>query len=258
MFLGAQFSQFLHWYVGPSLQNPVEDAPSLPLVREALDDPVRLVWLDAALALSPALEADSTARCELDSYLNVMIESPISLLRRGQDRFNRGQREEGIADLQRAISLDALSPPLPEALAFMLNATGRSREAAEQFERAATLAPQDAVPPYYAALAWSEVGDLRKTEAMFRESVRRDPTRSRSWYNLGLLLNQTKRVEEALQVLATAEAAAPTDADIPYAVATILAQQGRRGDAEAAARRALKANPSHGLSRELLLQLSGN
>ncbi len=233
-------------------------APSLPLVREALNDPVHLVRLDAALELSADLAPESKARRELDDYFNVMIENPVSLLRRGQDRFRRGRRDEGIADLQRAISLDRLAAPLPESLAFMLNATGRSREAAEQFEIASSLAPQDPVPSYYAALAWAEVGDLKRTEAMFRESVRRNPAQSRVWYNLGLFLNQNKRSEEALSALATAEAAAPTDTDIAYATATILLQQGRKDEAEAAARRVLKVNPEHGSARMLLKQLGRN
>ena len=233
-------------------------APSLPLLREALNDPVRLVRLDAALALAPELTAVSKARQELDDYFNVMIESPIALLRRGQERFRRGLRDEGITDLRRAIQLDPLSAPLPESLAFMLNTTGRSREAAEQFEIASRLAPQDPVPPYYAALAWAEAGDLKRTEAMFRESVRRNPAQGRVWYNLGLLLNQTKRSEEALKVLATAEAAAPTDADIPYATATIFAQQGRKVEAEVAARRVLTLNPEHAPARALLQQIGRN
>ncbi len=233
-------------------------APSLPLVRAALNDPVRLVRLDAAVALSMEWPAGAEARTELDDYFRVMIENPLSLLRRGQDYFNRGLRDEGIADVQRAISLDGLSPPFPESLAFMLNATGRPREAAEQFARAAGLAPQDAMPPYYAALAWAEAGELKQAEAMFRESVRRGPTQARAWYNLGLLLNQTSRSEEALLVLATAEAAAPTETDIPYAIATILAQQGHRSLAEAAVGRVLWINPAHAQARTLLQQLGAN
>jgi tetratricopeptide (TPR) repeat protein len=185
----------------------------------------------------------------------VMIENPVSLLRRGQDRFRLGQRDEGIADLRRAIAIDPLSAPLPEALGFMLNTTGQSHAAAEQFERAAGLATQDATSPYYAALAWAEAGDPRRAEAMFRECVRRDPAQARAWYNLGLLLNQTNRSDEALQALATAESAAPTDADIPYAVATIYAQHGRTAEAEAAARRVLAVAPDHAAARALLQQL---
>jgi len=232
-------------------------APSQPLVHAALGDPLRLVRLDAAWALSPELPAGSEARRELDDYFDVMIENPLSLLRRGQDRFQQGRRDAGLADVQRAITLDPLSSPLPEALGFMLNAMGQSRAAAEQFERAAGLAPPDALPNYYAALAWSEAGDLRRAEAMLRESVRRNPAQARAWYNLGLLLHQTNRPDEALQALGTAEAAAPAETDIPYAAATILAQHGRPAEAAAAAQRVLRLDPAHVAARAFLQQLEG-
>ena len=232
-----------------------QDAPSRSLVQEALRDPVRLVRLEAAQALSPELATGSDSRRELDDYLDVMPENPISLLRRGQDRFRRGLRDEGIADLRAAIGSDPLSVPLPEALGFMLNATRHSREAAEQFERAAGLAPADATSPYYAALAWAEAGETARAEVMLRESVKRDPLQARAWYNLGLLLNRSKRVDEALQVLASAETAAPRDADIPYAMATIFAQHHRTVEALAAARRALAIAPDYAPAITLLQQL---
>jgi predicted CXXCH cytochrome family protein len=232
-----------------------EHEPSRALVREALKDPVRLVRLDAAWALSTELPAGSSSRRELDEYLDVFSDSPIALLRRGQDRFRLGRQAEGIADVRRAIALDSLSAPIPEALGFMLNATNRPRDAAEQFEKAAELAPQDAVLPYYAALAWAEAGVLSRTEAMLREAVRRDPAYARAWYNLGLVLNQAGRVDEALAALASAEKAGPRDPDIPFAAATIYAQRNRLPEAEAAARRALAIAPDHPQARALLQQL---
>ena len=232
-----------------------EHEPSREFVREALRDPVRLVRLDAAVALSQELKAGSDSRKELDEYLNASIENPIALYRRGQDRFRRGLQNAGIADLRRSIELDPLSVPLPEALGYMLNNTGRSSEAAEQFEKAAALAPQDPRLPYLAALAWSEAGDTKQTEKMFRESIRRDPSQARVWYNLGLLLSQTERIGEALRALEAAESAGPNDADIPYATAAILAQSGKRKEAAMALGRALAINPNHEAARELVQRL---
>jgi tetratricopeptide (TPR) repeat protein len=235
------------------------DAKARPLVQGALKDPVRLVRLDAASALSPESKHGSDERRELDEYLNAMIENPVALLRRGQDRFSRGQQETGMADVRTAMARDPLAAPLPEALGQMLNAVGRGREAAEQFERAASLAPQDARASYYAALAWAETGELARAEGLLRETTRRNPGFARAWYNLGLMLNQTNRREDALQAFAAAEKADPRDADIPYAVATILMKTGHAAEAAAALERALSANPSHELARQLkgMLQSGG-
>jgi hypothetical protein len=177
----------------------------VPRVREALADPVRLVRLDAALALSTELDPATTARAEHEAYLAATIEGPVARLRRGQERFQRGERDAGIADVRKAIELDPLSPAMPETLGMMLNAAGDSQSAAQQFERVANLAPSDAGAPYFAALAWAEAGDLKRAEAMFGETVRRDPRQSRAWYNLGLLLSQTGRIDDALRALRQAQ-----------------------------------------------------
>jgi predicted CXXCH cytochrome family protein len=227
----------------------------VPRVREALADPVRLVRLDAALALSTELDPASTARAELEAYLAATIEGPVARLRRGQERFQRGERDAGIADVRKAIELDPLSPAMPETLGMMLNAAGDSQSAAQQFERVANLAPSDAGAPYFAALAWAEAGDLKRAEAMFGETVRRDPRQSRAWYNLGLLLSQTGRIDDALRALRQAENAGPSDPDPPYAAATIHAREGRRSEAVDACRRALTIDPAHGPAAALLRRL---
>ncbi len=228
------------------------DANSLPLVREALKDRVRLVRLDAAWSLSTELPQGSPARRELDAYLDALIESPGARLRRGQDRFRRGRQEAGMADVRAAMALDPLSAAMPETLGLMLSATGDTRAAAEQFEKAAQLAPADAEPPYHAALAWVELGERTRAEAMFRAAVQRNADFARAWYNLGLLLNQAGRRDEALKALRNAETAGPQDADIPYATATILAQAGRREEALAAARRALAIKADYAPARRLI------
>lgn len=231
------------------------DPDSGPLVRQALEDPVRLVRLDAAWALGTELAEDSAAGRELRAYLNTSVEGPVALARRGSFRFEQGEHERGLADVRRAIGLDPRSAPLRETLAFMLNAAGRPREAAEAFARAAELAPDSAAPAFHAALAWVEAGELVRAEAMLRMAVQRDPHHARAWYNLGLLLNRFGRRDEALTALATGEAARPDDPDIPYAAATILAQAGRRDEALAAARRALAADPDHAEARALVQML---
>jgi len=228
------------------------DQASHGLVVAAMDDPVRLVRLDAAWALSPELNTDSPRRAELDAYLQASIENPISRFRYGQDLFRRNRRDEALAQVRFAMALDPLSSPLPEGLGFMLNAMGRPAEAAVQFETAAGLAPAESGLPFFSALAWADAGNLVRAEAMLREAVRRDPGMARAWYNLGLLLAQTGRAGAALAALATAEDADDQDAAIPYALATVLAQSNRTDEAVAATQRALAVDPNHQPARELL------
>jgi tetratricopeptide (TPR) repeat protein len=223
----------------------LENEPdSRDTVRAALNDSVRLVRLDAAWALSAELDEGSKSRAELDRYLTLSLENPISRFRWGQDLFRRGHQEEGMEFVKRAIELDPLSSQLPEGLAFMYNSLGRTAEAAEEFEKAATLSPDSDALPYYAALAWAEAGNIARAEDMFRESARRNPDNGRVLYNLGLLLAQTGRAAEAIDTLLDAERADPADPEIPYALATILIKIDQRDEAIDAAHRALAIDPA--------------
>ena len=65
-----------------------------------------------------------------------------------------------------AIAVEPNNVTVLNNLAWALNELGDPK-AIDYAERAATLAPQDAVPPYYAALAWSEVGDLKRQAVEF-------------------------------------------------------------------------------------------
>lgn len=232
---------------------PNENATLRPL----LDDPARLVRLDAAWPLSAELPAGSTARQELDAYLAVSADQPAGQMRIGQDLFNRGRRPEAETALRKAAAWDPNSPAIQDALGIVLNELGKTTEAAAALWRAAQLNPTDAASAFNAALAFAGARKLPDAEFALRETVRRNPRHDRAWYNLGLLLAQTSRVPEAIEALQRAEQIAPNVADYPYARATILWQQGDRPGAISAARRALEIDPSHAPARGLLQQSGG-
>jgi predicted CXXCH cytochrome family protein len=221
-------------------------------LRPMLEDPSRLVRLDAAWPLSGELAADSRVRQELDDYLAASADQPAGRMRLGQDLFNRGRHAEAVAAVRQAVEWDPFSPGLHDTLGLMLNELGRPGEAAASLWRAAQLNPTDAGAAFNAALAFAGARQLRDAELALRETVRRNPRFDRAWYNLGLLLAQTNRADEARQALETAEQIAPQVADYPYALATILWQRGDRAGAQAAARRVLAIDPNHAQARSLL------
>ena len=221
-------------------------------LRPLLNDPSRLVRLDAAWPLSTELPADSALRKELDDYLAVSADQPTGRLRIGQDLFNRGRAAEAEVPLRKATEWDSNSPGLHDSLGIVLNELGRPAEAAASLWRAAQLAPTDAGYAFNAALAFAGAGKLADAELALRETVRRNPRQDRAWYNLGLLYAQTKRPQDALTALQQAEQIAPTVADYPYARATVYWQRGEREAAAVAARKALEIDPTHGPSRALL------
>ncbi|MBI5771053.1 MAG: tetratricopeptide repeat protein [Verrucomicrobia bacterium] len=227
-------------------------APSQDLLRPLLRDPVRLVRLDAAWALSTTLAAGSPERAELDAYMSLSLDQPSGRLRLGQDLANRNRLPEAQREMETAVEWDPFSPGIRDALGFVLNARGYSLQAAAQFYRAAQLQPADAQSAYRAALSFAEAGRLPDAEVAFRLAVERDPRFDRAWYNLGLLLAQTNRLPDAITALKKAESLNATSADYPYALATVLLRSGDRDAALAAARRTLALDPNHAQARELL------
>ncbi len=118
--------------------------PSRESVRNTLKDPVRLVRLDAAWALSPELPDDSAARRELDAYLALSLDQPSGLMRIGQELANRGHFAEAEKKMRLAAQWDPNSPGIYEALGFVLNAQGSTQLAAAAFFRAAKRWPPPA------------------------------------------------------------------------------------------------------------------
>lgn len=227
-------------------------APSHDRLHALLQDPVRLVRLDAAWALSAELPPDSPSRRELDAYFALSLDQPGGQLRLGQDLANRGQYAAAEKAMKLAAQWDPNSPGIYEALGFVHNAQGAAQPAAAAFFRAAQLQPNDAPAAYRAALAFAEARQPGDAEMAFRQAVERDPRFDRAWYNLGLLLAQANRLPAAAEALRTAERLARTSPDYPYALATVLLRSGDRDGALAAARRTLALDPARTDARQLL------
>lgn len=225
-------------------------------LRPLLNDPVRLVRLDAAWALSDELEPGSTQARELETYLATAADQPLGQLRIGQHLANRGDSPAGIKALQKAVSWDPGSAPILETLGLVYQQAGQLDAAASAFVRAANLTPKDPEPMFSAALLFAEAGRYPDAESSLRETVRRDSAHHRAWYNLGLLLVQTGRLNDAVNALITAEKADPASADYPYALATVYLKTGDRSAARLAAERALAINPAHPNASALLRSLN--
>ncbi len=230
-------------------------------LRPLLKDPVRLVRLDAAWALSRELASDSPERRELDAYLKLNLDQPSGRYRLGQDLANRGQLAAAEREMSLATKWDPYSGGIHEARGFVLAQLGRAAEAGAAFYRAGQLAPNDAQAPYRAALAYAEGGYLQEAENALRESVRRDPQMARAWYNLGLLLAQKEQLVESVEALKKAEASAlarrEPSPDFAYALATVLLRQNDRATALAAAKRALEIDASYAPARQFIQQVGG-
>ncbi len=234
------------------LLTTLADPADKSALQAAQQDPVRLVRLDAAWAMSAELPTDSAIRREMDEWLRLGIDQPIGRLRLGQDFANRGMMAEAETQMRRAIDWDTHSAPMWIALARVVHAQGRAAEAGALLYRAGEVAPQDASAMHEAGLAYAEAGMLTEAGNCLREAFRRDASDHRAAYNLGLLLAQQNHLQDALAALAQAEKAAPEVADYPYAAATIWLRLGNADEAYSALQRVVCADPNHPEANALL------
>jgi tetratricopeptide (TPR) repeat protein len=224
-------------------------------LRPLLKDPVRLVRLDAAWALSPELGEGTSERRELDAYLDLSLDQPAGRVRLGEDLANRGQSEKALAEISLAAEWDPNSPGIFDSLGMVLLGLGRPVEAAERLGRAAELNASDGIAALRAGLAFNEAGNLPKAEAWFRQAVARNSRLDRAWYNLGLLLAQQDRLPESAQALLRAGALVENEPDYTYALATVLFRAGDATGARAAVEATLRLAPGHQEAKALLRRL---
>ncbi len=226
-----------------------------PALRPLLQDPVRLVRLDAAQALTDELPDNSEARHELDAYYRLTVDQPAGLTRIGLDYANRGQTTKAIQTLEKAAPWDATSGAIRNYIAQIYLAASKPAEAAASFAKAAEIEPTNANALFNAGLAYAEAGLTTDAENALRGAVKRDLNLDRAWYNLGLLLNSQGHAQDALEALARAEQANPRSPDYPYAAATIQLRAGRMEATREAVKRALAITPNYAPALQLLQSL---
>ncbi|HTO49423.1 MAG TPA: multiheme c-type cytochrome [Burkholderiales bacterium] len=196
----------------------------LPLVAPLLDDPVRTVRIEAALALA-----------------SVPVQS-----------FSPAQRasfDRAAAEFEATQRYNADRPEARTALGGFLAQRGRDEEAEREYRAAMAIEPRFA--PAYANLA-----DLRRAqardaeaEAVLREGLKRVPDNAALHHSLGLALVRMKRTPEALRELERAAKLAPDDAGFAYVYAVALHSGGKPRDALREVDQALVRHPD---DRDLL------
>lgn len=94
-----------------------------------------------------------------------------------------------------------------------------------------------------AARAHQKAGELPAAEAVYRQVLQRDPGHAVALHQLGILLFQTDRAPEALELLRRAAAAAPQDVTVQNNLAVVLESLARFAEAVKSYDAALRIQP---------------
>ena len=144
-----------------SLENQMPtDQRVTPAIKALLDDPVRLVRIQAAWALRATIDTNSIAGRDLMTFLINGADHAGGAMQLGVFFFDRGLPQEALFWFSRAIGWDGNSAPFRDTMAIALSQVGRFQEAVQQLESACRLAPREALYRYRLGLAYNEVQRL--------------------------------------------------------------------------------------------------
>lgn len=229
-----------------SLEPPQRAKSVAPL----LEDPVRAVRLEAARALAEAPAAELGERAaardalleELVTLLRASADTPAAHLQLGELAERRGQDPD--AHYRAALFLDPGLEPAARHAARRL-AVRRQLPGAESILRRALEAnPESGALSYDLGLLLAESNRREEAVEQLARAADQMPGNPRVFYNLGLLLEQLDQKREAEAVLMAGLRGAPDDPDLLYALVAFHGDLGNPAAALGFAERLVAVAPN--------------
>ena len=170
--------------------------------------------------------------------LDTQPEQPDALHLLGILLHQRGQRDDAIEFLERAVRAAAGEATFLANLAEAYRANGRLEEAVSAFGRALDLSPDDADARFNLGCALAEMGDLVGAAGNFRIAAEARPNVAANLIRLGETLLELGAWSEAVGHFRAASALDPTNSGALIGLAGALMTMGRSEEAEALYREA--------------------
>ena len=219
-------------------------------LAEAIELYERALALDASLAETRLNLANALlARGEPGRAERVLVEllaaQPLAQAHRllGSLRWEAGAREEGLAQLVAAVTVQPLYPDAWRQLGQMWFALGRAEEATNCLARAIEQRPGLADAHNDLGNALQRLGRTLEAAASYERALKLRPDCVEAWNNLGGLLIRRGEFPAALAALGQALVLAPHDADVHLSLGRLHRQRGEHARAEACFRTALRLRP---------------
>lgn len=240
-----------HPLVRSSAIRAMQDAPA-----ESIADPSALVRLDASIIRyerNPRVKPPTLA--EVQAYLANLSDSPAGAMRQARIAMIENRTADANAWVSKAIAWDPLSAVPRHVMGRLQFAAGQQAEALTNLLAAATIESNNPQFSFELALAFAGSGDATNALAWLEETVRRDPSFGRGWYNLGLAYAGAERLAEAVTALRRAESILTQSGDPAYARATVHLRMQDEAAAIEALTSALRTEPGHPAAMGMLRTL---
>jgi predicted CXXCH cytochrome family protein len=224
------------------------------LIRPLLDDPVRLVRLDATGAALQLFDPPGPQYGEYRRYLDNQSDEPQGALRQADLALHDQRLTDADKWARKAVAWEP-SGPSYSLLGSVLDAEGKLPEAEGALKSAVASEPKNANLQFNLGLLYGEMNrPIDATDAL-QAAVRIEPQFGRAWYNLGLAKAQLDKVKDGMDALAHAETLMPESPEPPYALATLQLRQNDADGARVSLQKALQLDPNYQPARELMDRL---
>lgn len=187
-----------------------------------------------------------------DGILGEFGDSAEVYLGRGRAKLASGDPAGGLADLERAQTLDPQSTAIAEELADVLYSQGDYPEAISYYEKAFAGGDGSTEGRYRAAVSLVREGRADDALSHLSAAIAKDPAHGEAQFLYGQLLNARGRHEEAEKSLRSAEKNVEAGGDYLNQLAIALLEQNKLEEAEEVALDFMRAYPSDARARSLL------
>ncbi|XVJ68371.1 MAG: PEP-CTERM system TPR-repeat protein PrsT [Rhizobacter sp.] len=193
---------------------------------------------DVALSrqqLSPAIEHYRRAH-QTEPSTDTLLRLMRTQLRAGEARSSLGLAEQWVKSRPKDFMVQ-------RALAEAYNNQGQFKQAKATYENLIMALPEDAPAMNNLAMVLTRLGDPAAV-AMAERALSKAPNQAEVIDTLGWALFLNGQTDRALQLLRDARLRNPSNPDIRYHLAAVLAQTGRSAEAKAELEAAVQAGPS--------------
>ncbi|HLN49177.1 MAG TPA: tetratricopeptide repeat protein [Steroidobacteraceae bacterium] len=241
---------------------PVE---RLPLLAPLLEDPVRIVRMEAASTLADAMAGASAtqrasfdrAAAEYESSQRFNADRPESRAALGNFYARQGRIEDAEAQLRAALALDRKFAPGYVNLSDLLRAQRRDAQAEEILRDGLKQAPGAAALHYALGLTLVRLGRSVDALAELKRAAKLAPDDARFAYVYAVGLNGAGKSAAALAEIERALAHEPDNRDLLNAAITFRRDSGDAVGARRYAERMLQSYPDDPDAKALMRELGG-